>query len=146
MARDNQHRALGVTNNVFGDAPDKRVLQTCPTMSRSNDEINIGIARCSADFVDGVTRQNFSLNGQTAQKIHLLERIHFLPGCFFHRFGQPRDTNAGAIDKHVICVWIHGVEEAHRGVKILCQEGCVLRSGERTLREIRRNQDGADHE
>ena len=52
MAGDNQDRALRVTNDVFGDTADERVLQPCATVSGSDDEINIGLARCGADFVD----------------------------------------------------------------------------------------------
>ena len=145
-AGDNQHRALRVTDDVFCDAPDERVLQSGATVSRSDDEINLGVARCGADFVHRETGEKFGLNRHVAQKIHLLERVHFLPGCFFHRFGQPGETNAGAINEHVICIRIHRVKEAQRGVKILCQKRGVFRSGERTLREIRRNQNGADGE
>ena len=146
MAGHNQHRPLGVTDDVFCDAPDERVLQSGPTVSRSDDEINLGVARCGADFVDRETRENFGLDGQTAQKIHLLERVHFLPCCLLHCFGQPRQTNARAVNEHVIRIWIHRVEQAQRGVKILCQKRGVFRPGERTLREICGNQDGADGE
>ena len=145
-AGDNQHRSLRVTDDVFGDAPDERVLQSGPTVSGSDDEINVGLAGCGADFVDRETRENFGLNGQAAQKIHLLERVHFLPCGFLHRFGQPGETDAGAVNEHVIRIWIHRVEQAQRGVKILCQKRGVFRPGERTLREICRNQDGADGE
>ena len=145
-AGNNQHRALRVTHDVFCDAPDERVRQSGPTVSRSDDEINLGVARCGADFVDRGTRENFGLNGQTAQKIHLLERVHFLPCGFFHCFGQTGETDAGAVNEHVIRIWIHRVEQAQRGVKILCQKRGVFRSGERTLREICGNQDGADRE
>ena len=121
-AGDNQHRPLRVTDDVFCDAPDERVLESGATVSGSDDEINIGVARCGADFVNRGTRENFGLNGQTAQKIHLFERVHFLPGCFFHRFGQPGETDTGAVNEHVICIRIHRVEEAQRGVKILLPE------------------------
>ena len=61
-AGDNQHRSPGVTDDVFCDAPDERVLQSGPTVSRSDDEINLGVARCGTDFVDRETRENFGLN------------------------------------------------------------------------------------
>ena len=112
MARDNQDGALRITHHVFGDAADKRVLQPCAAVSGSDDEINIWLASCGADFVNRVTGENFGFNRQTPQKCHLLERVHFLPGCFFHRFGQPGQTNAGAINEHVICIGIHRVKEA----------------------------------
>ena len=68
------------------------------------------------------------------------------PGCFFYGFGQPGKTNAGTVNEHVICIRIHRVEETQRGIKFLCQKRCVLRPGERTLREIRWNKDGTDGE
>ena len=145
-AGDNQHRALRITDDVFCDAPDERMLQSGAAVSGSDDEINVGLAGCGADFVHGETREKFGLNRHAAQKIHLLKRVHFLPGCFFHRFGQPGETDAGAINEHVICIRIHRVEEAQRGIKFPCQKCGVFRSGERTLREICRNQDGADGE
>ena len=145
-AGNNQHRSLRITDDVFCDAPDERVLQSSPTVSRSDDEINLRVACRGADFVDRGTRESFRLDGQTAQKIHLFERVHFLPGCFFHRFGQPGQTDAGAVNEHVVRIWIHRVEQAQRGVKILCQKRRVFRRGERTLREICWNQDGADGE
>ena len=58
-AGDNQHRALRVTDDVFCDAPDERVLQSGATVSRSDDEINVGVAGCGADFVDRETREKF---------------------------------------------------------------------------------------
>ena len=123
MARDNQDRALRVTDDVFRDAADKRVLQSCAAVSGSDDEINVGLARCGTDFVNRGAGENFGFNEQTAQKIHLLERVHFLPRCFFHRFGQPGKTNTGAINEHVICIRIHRVEEAQRGaINFLCQK------------------------
>ena len=145
-AGNNQHRSPGITDDVFCDAPDERVLQSSPTVSRSDDEINLRVACRGADFVDRGTGENLRLDGQTAQKIHLFERVHFLPGCFLHRFGQPGETDAGAVNEHVIRIRIHRVEQAQRGVKILCQKRGVFRPGERTLREICWNQDGADGE
>ena len=71
-----------------------------------------GEPAAGADFVNCGTRENFGFNDQTAQKIHLFERVHFLPGCFFHGFGQPGKTNTGAVNEHVICIGIHRVEEA----------------------------------
>ena len=63
MAGDNQHRALRITDDVFCDAPDERVLQTCAAVSGSDDEINIWFAGCGADFVHSETREKFGLNG-----------------------------------------------------------------------------------
>ena len=49
MARDNHDRALRVTDDVFCDAADERVLQTCPAVSGNDDDINVGLAcRASA--------------------------------------------------------------------------------------------------
>ena len=45
-------RALSITDDVFGDAADQRVLQSGAAMSGSDDEINVGFAGCGADFVD----------------------------------------------------------------------------------------------
>ena len=112
MARDNHDRALRVTNDVFSHAADERVAQTRTAVSGRDDEINVGPAGCGADLVYRGTRENFRLNADTAQKIHLLERVHFLPGCFFHRFGQPGQTNAGVVNEHVICIRIYRVKEA----------------------------------
>ena len=68
MARDNQDRALRVTDDVFGDAADKRVLQPCAAVSGSDDEINIWLAGCGADFVHRETGEKFGFNRQTAQE------------------------------------------------------------------------------
>ena len=67
-AGNNQHRALRVTHDVFCDAPDERVLQSGPTVSRSDDEINLGLARCGADFVYRGTGKKFGLNRQPRKK------------------------------------------------------------------------------
>jgi hypothetical protein len=99
-----------------------------------------------ANFLHRGARENIGFNGQIAQKIHLLKRIHFLPRCFFYGFGQPGKTNAGPVNEHVICIRIHRIEETQRGIKFLCQKRCVPRPGERTLREIPWNKDGTDGE
>jgi hypothetical protein len=89
---------------------------------------------------------NFGLDRHTAQKIHLLKRVHLLPGCFLHRFDQPSETDACAVNEYVIDIWIRHMKQAKRDMKRFCQKCRVLRSGERTLREICWNQDCANRE
>ena len=74
---------------MFCDAPDYSMLESGAAMSRSDDDINVGMTGCGTNFVDRETRETFGLNGQVAQKFHLFERVHFLPCGFLHRFGQP---------------------------------------------------------
>ncbi len=104
---------------MFSHAADERVAQARTAVSGRDDKINVGPAGCGADFVYCGTRENFRLNGDTAQKIHPLECVHFLPGCFFHCFGQSGETDAGVVNEHVICIGIHRVEEAQGGAKRL---------------------------
>ena len=63
MAGDNQDRAAGITDDMFGDAPNHRMLESRAAMSGSDDEINVWLARCRADFVYCVTWESFGLNG-----------------------------------------------------------------------------------
>ena len=72
MAGHNQDRALRITDDVFCDTPDQRVLQTGAAVSGSDHEINVGFTGRRADFIHRGTRQNFRLDWDTAQKIHLL--------------------------------------------------------------------------
>jgi hypothetical protein len=67
---------------VFCDTADERVLQTCSTMSGRDDEINVESAPSGANFVHSGAREKIGFNGQIAQKIHLLKRVHFLAGLF----------------------------------------------------------------
>ncbi len=89
---------------------------------------------------------DFGLNLHAPQKIHLLKRVHLYPGRLFHRVGQPGETGARAVSDHVVGIRVRHMKETERGMKPLCQERCVLQPGERTRREIYRNQDCANRE
>ena len=78
------------------------------------DHFTLGEAKRSAlsTFDVILMRQDPPFDLAYISATHLLERVHFLPGCFFHGFGQPGKTNAGTINEHVICIRIYRVEEA----------------------------------
>ena len=131
---------------MFGDAADKGMFESRAAMRGSDDEINVWLARCSADFVDCVTRESFGLNGHTAQKIHLFECVHFLSGRFFHRLDQPGETDTGAVNEHVICIRDRSRERDGAWHQASLPKTPRTPPGECTLREIYRNQDGTDSE
>jgi hypothetical protein len=129
---DDHDRALGVTHHVFGYAPDERMLEPCAAMCGGNDEINVGLAGCCADFLGRMASADFGLNRHAPQNIHLLKRVHLYPGCFFHGFYQRREAGARAVKEHVIDIWIGHMKEAKCGLKTLCQKRRVLRPREGT--------------
>jgi hypothetical protein len=80
---------------VFCDAPDERVLQSCPTVS-SDDEINLRVA-CRGDFVDRGTRRRSASTTDRA-KIHLFERVHFCQAVSSTASASGQ-TDAGAVNE-----------------------------------------------